>query len=182
MYIVLCELAWDLLLLCASHDHAHKPGAVSCAAGDARKDSSGGLLFEPASKSFKPWAPVQAAVGECLTHAVNSLSCTNTFSHELALNAGADWQPMWRGCVLNLNGMQFMKSLQTEQASSMLYAGDLPVFSQLLGDGNTRTPFKGPAALIGLDVLAQRRVVLEAIPPALARTVGRRRRLFVAKK
>lgn len=61
-------------------------------------------------------------------------------------------------------------------------AGDLPVFSQLLGDGDTRTPFKGPAALIGLDVLAQRRVVLEAIPPALARTVGRKRRLFVAKK
>lgn len=62
------------------------------------------------------------------------------------------------------------------------YSGDLPVFSQLLGDGDGRKPFKGPAALIGLDVLAQRRVVLEAIPPALARTVGRRRRLFVAKK
>lgn len=90
--------------------------------GDARKDSSGGIIFEPPSKDWKPWAPVQAAVG------------------------------------------------------------DLPVFSQLLGDGNARQPFKGPAALIGLDVLAQRRVVLEAIPPALARTVGRRRRLFVAKK
>jgi hypothetical protein len=60
--------------------------------------------------------------------------------------------------------------------------GDLPVFAQLLGDGDARKPFNGPAALIGLDVLAQRRVVLEAIPPALARTVGRRRRLFVAKK
>lgn len=91
-------------------------------AGDARKDSSGGITFEPPSKDWKPWAPVQAAVG------------------------------------------------------------DLPVFAQLLGDGDARKPFKGPAALIGLDVLAQRRVVLEAIPPALARTVGRRRRLFVAKK
>lgn len=55
------------------------------------------------------------------------------------------------------------------------------MFSQLLGDGGTSTPFKGPAALIGLDVLGQRRVVLEAIPPALARTIGRKRRLFVAK-
>eukprot|EP00899_Mesostigma_viride_P006454 jgi/Mesvir1/1580/Mv14549-RA.1 len=35
---------------------------------------------------------------------------------------------------------------------------DLPVFSQLLGDG-TR-PYLGPAALVGLDVLSQRRVVL----------------------
>lgn len=67
-------------------------------------------------------------------------------------------------------------------APVMAAVGDLPVFSQLLGDGNTRTPFKGPAALIGLDVLAQRRVVLEALPPAVARTVGRKRRLFVAKK
>lgn len=56
------------------------------------------------------------------------------------------------------------------------------MFSQLLGDGDARKPFKGPAALIGLDVLAQRRVVLEAISPAVARTVGRKRRLFVARK
>lgn len=38
--------------------------------------------------------------------------------------------------------------------------GDIPVFSQILGDGVT--PYEGPAALIGLDILAQRRVVLEA--------------------
>ena len=38
--------------------------------------------------------------------------------------------------------------------------GDLPVFSQVLGDGVT--PYEGPAALIGLDILAQRREVLEA--------------------
>jgi hypothetical protein len=38
--------------------------------------------------------------------------------------------------------------------------GDLPVFSNILGDGVT--PYDGPAALIGLDVLAQRRIVLEA--------------------
>ncbi len=58
----------------------------------------------------------------------------------------------------------------------MAAIGDLPVFSQLLGDG--RTPFNGPAALIGLDVLAQRRVVLGAgrgVP-------GRQRQLFVSKR
>jgi Aspartyl protease len=38
--------------------------------------------------------------------------------------------------------------------------GDIPVFSQILGDGVT--PYLGPAALIGLDILSQRRVVLEA--------------------
>lgn len=38
--------------------------------------------------------------------------------------------------------------------------GDLPVFAQLFGDG--RTPFNGPAALLGLDVLSQRRVVIGA--------------------
>lgn len=38
--------------------------------------------------------------------------------------------------------------------------GDLPVFSLLLGDG--RKPYEGPAALLGLDVLSQRRVVVGA--------------------
>lgn len=38
--------------------------------------------------------------------------------------------------------------------------GDLPVFSSLIGDGVT--PYKGPAALLGLDVLSQRRVVVGA--------------------
>eukprot|EP00429_Kryptoperidinium_foliaceum_P010835 CAMPEP_0176001522 /NCGR_PEP_ID=MMETSP0120_2-20121206/170_1 /TAXON_ID=160619 /ORGANISM="Kryptoperidinium foliaceum, Strain CCMP 1326" /LENGTH=404 /DNA_ID=CAMNT_0017334073 /DNA_START=200 /DNA_END=1414 /DNA_ORIENTATION=+ len=51
--------------------------------------------------------------------------------------------------------------------------GDLPAFSTILGDG--RTPYQGPAALIGLDVLAQRRVVFEA-----ARDETRRRRVFVS--
>lgn len=37
--------------------------------------------------------------------------------------------------------------------------GDLPAFSSILGDGVT--PYKGPAVLIGLDILAQRRVILE---------------------
>eukprot|EP00978_Attheya_sp_CCMP212_P008495 scaffold19934_cov50-Attheya_sp.AAC.3 len=37
--------------------------------------------------------------------------------------------------------------------------GDMPVFSELIGDGIT--PYLGPAAIIGLDVLSQRRVVLE---------------------
>jgi hypothetical protein len=57
----------------------------------------------------------------------------------------------------------------------MAAVGDLPVFSQLLGDG--RTPFTGPAALIGLDVWGQRRVVIEA-----GKQAGRKRRLFVAWK
>ncbi|KAF6250944.1 hypothetical protein COO60DRAFT_1298685 [Scenedesmus sp. NREL 46B-D3] len=60
-------------------------------------------------------------------------------------------------------------------APVMAAVGDLPVFSQLLGDG--RTPFQGPAALIGLDVWAQRRVVIEAGTQA-----GRQRRLFVGRK
>ena len=42
----------------------------------------------------------------------------------------------------------------------MAAVGDLPVFSQLIGDG--RTPYDGPAALLGLDVLSQRRVVIGA--------------------
>ena len=43
-----------------------------------------------------------------------------------------------------------------------LAVGDLPAFSTILGDGVT--PFEGPAVLIGLDVLAQRQVILEAGP------------------
>jgi hypothetical protein len=53
--------------------------------------------------------------------------------------------------------------------------GDLPVFEQLLGDG--RTPFSGPAALIGLDVLSQRRVMLAAGSPQ-----DRRRALYISPK
>jgi hypothetical protein len=60
----------------------------------------------------------------------------------------------------------------------MAAVGDLPVFSQLLGDG--QKPFTGPAALIGLDVWSQRRVVLESVPPG--GKTGRQRRLFVAAK
>lgn len=48
--------------------------------------------------------------------------------------------------------------------------GDLPVFSQLLGDG--RTPYRGPAGIIGLDILSQRRLILET-------SNSRRRRIFV---
>eukprot|EP00581_Thalassiosira_minuscula_P005836 CAMPEP_0183745718 /NCGR_PEP_ID=MMETSP0737-20130205/66388_1 /TAXON_ID=385413 /ORGANISM="Thalassiosira miniscula, Strain CCMP1093" /LENGTH=471 /DNA_ID=CAMNT_0025981397 /DNA_START=119 /DNA_END=1537 /DNA_ORIENTATION=- len=53
-----------------------------------------------------------------------------------------------------------------------LAVGDLPVFSQLLGDG--RNAYRGPAGIIGLDVLTQRRVILET-------GAGRRRRIFVSK-
>lgn len=68
--------------------------------GDARRaggDGKGGVTFASPPATWRPWAPVDAAVA------------------------------------------------------------DLPVFSQLLGDG--RTPFDGPAALIGLDVLTQRRIM-----------------------
>ena len=53
--------------------------------------------------------------------------------------------------------------------------GDLPVFTQLLGDG--RKPFTGPAALIGLDILSQRRVIF-----CTGRGPSRRRQLFIAPK
>ncbi len=54
-----------------------------------------------------------------------------------------------------------------------LAIGDLPVFTQLLGDG--RTPYRGPAGIIGLDILSQRRVILET-------GAGRRRRIYVGTR
>jgi len=50
--------------------------------------------------------------------------------------------------------------------------GDLPAFAELLGDG--KTPYKGPAVLVGLDILSQRRVIFETGGN------GKARRLFVA--
>mmetsp|Transcript_1249 Transcript_1249/g.2468 ORF Transcript_1249/g.2468 Transcript_1249/m.2468 type:complete len:462 (-) Transcript_1249:326-1711(-) len=55
--------------------------------------------------------------------------------------------------------------------------GDIPAFSTILGDGTK--PYQGPAALIGLDVLAQRRVILETVPPG---TSTRQRRVWVSPK
>ncbi|KAL9188117.1 hypothetical protein ACHAXT_006495 [Thalassiosira profunda] len=55
-----------------------------------------------------------------------------------------------------------------------LAIGDLPVFTQLLGDG--RTPYRGPAGVIGLDILTQRRVILETD------VAGRKRRIYVGSK
>jgi len=55
---------------------------------------------------------------------------------------------------------------------SVVAVGDLAVFSSLLGDG--RTPYNGPAVLIGLDILSQRQVVLEAGGR------NRARRLYIA--
>lgn len=69
-------------------------------AGAASKEADGRYRFEAPPAGWRPWQPVQAAVG------------------------------------------------------------DLPVFAQLFGDG--RTPFSGPAALLGLDVLSQRRLVIGA--------------------
>ena len=56
-----------------------------------------------------------------------------------------------------------------------LAIGDLPAFQTVLGDGII--PYKGPAALIGLDVLAQRRVILETDTEGT-----RRRRVLVSSK
>lgn len=55
--------------------------------------------------------------------------------------------------------------------------GDLPAFAQALGDGIK--PYAGPAALIGLDILSQRRIVFET-PSLNDRT--RQRRLWVSPK
>ena len=54
-----------------------------------------------------------------------------------------------------------------------MVVADLPVFPELLGDGVT--PYLGPAALLGLDVLSQRRIIFEA-----DEVRSRRRRLFVS--
>ena len=51
--------------------------------------------------------------------------------------------------------------------------GDLPVFTNLLGDG--RTPYRGPAGIIGLDILSQRRVILET-------GLGRERKIYVGSR
>jgi hypothetical protein len=56
-----------------------------------------------------------------------------------------------------------------------MVVADLPVFPELLGDGVT--PYLGPAALLGLDVLSQRRVIFEAASDEVR---SRRRRLFVS--
>lgn len=52
-----------------------------------------------------------------------------------------------------------------------LAVGDLPVFRDLLGDG--KSEYTMPTVLIGLDILAQRRIILES-------GKGRGRRIFVA--
>ena len=54
-----------------------------------------------------------------------------------------------------------------------LGVGDIPAFASILGDGIH--PFDGPAALIGLDILSQRRVIFEAGSPT-----SRARRVYVS--
>ena len=54
--------------------------------------------------------------------------------------------------------------------------GDLPIFELLLG--NKKNPFRGPAGLIGMDILSQRRIILESsrnedISASTERRVGR---------
>jgi hypothetical protein len=53
--------------------------------------------------------------------------------------------------------------------------GDLPAFSLLLSP-NPKQPYHGPAALIGLDILSQRRILFEAQHPDLSR----QRTLFIS--
>jgi hypothetical protein len=55
--------------------------------------------------------------------------------------------------------------------------GDLPIFDLVLGDEQTK--FEGPAEIIGMDVLSQRRVVLETCRGSI-QCSARRRRLFVS--
>ena len=52
----------------------------------------------------------------------------------------------------------------------LLAVGDLPIFSNLLGDG--KFPYQGPAGIIGLDILSQRRLILET-------SSGRQRKIYV---
>jgi hypothetical protein len=73
-----------------------------------------------------------------------------------------------------LSGFENPPSNWKQWKPVLLAVGDLPVFPELLGDGVR--PFTGPAALIGLDVLAQRRVIIESAGQAKTR----RRRLFVS--
>ena len=55
--------------------------------------------------------------------------------------------------------------------------GDLPMFDLVLG--TEKKPFEGPAALIGMDVLSQRRVILESC--AIDKKTGKRAgRMFVS--
>lgn len=55
--------------------------------------------------------------------------------------------------------------------------GDLPIFELLLGEENVK--FKGPAAVIGMDILSQRRIILETCKGTL-QCSDRRRRIFVS--
>lgn len=63
----------------------------------------------------------------------------------------------------------------------LLAIGDLPVFTNLLGDG--RTPYRGPAGIIGLDILTQRRLILETgdNDSSSSSSSSRSRRIYVGK-
>jgi hypothetical protein len=60
--------------------------------------------------------------------------------------------------------------------------GDLPVFAQALSRDGTQ-PYQGPAVLLGLDVLAQRRIIIEGtskLAPKQPKGALPRRRLFIS--
>lgn len=77
------------------------------------------------------------------------------------------------GNQISDGGFEAPSSDFTPWKKVQMAVGDLPVFSQLLGDG--RTPYKGPAGIIGLDILTQRRLILET-------SNTRQRRIYVGKK
>lgn len=64
----------------------------------------------------------------------------------------------------------------------MAAIGDLPIFELLLG--TETNPYKGPAGIIGMDILSQRRVILEAAPPNWnkGKKIQLSRRMFVSPK
>jgi hypothetical protein len=58
--------------------------------------------------------------------------------------------------------------------------GDLPIFELLLG--SDKRPFQGPAALIGMDVLSQRRFILESCSSNSRGSMKWTGRMFVSPK
>ena len=104
---------------------------------------------------------------------------------------GVDGRPLLLPILQSQKQLSFVGNAQVDSASGIatgfdrppaewkpwdsvpLAIGDIPAFSSALGDG--RTPYQGPAALIGLDILGQRRFLLQA-----GTGNSRLRRVFVA--
>jgi hypothetical protein len=119
--------------------------------------TGGKLQFAPPPASWRPWDEVQMAVGDLPVFA--QLLGTNSKT----LNP-INPQP--------LNPKSFTLENTKSPKTTLIHE----FCCWCAGDG--KTPYKGPAALIGLDVLSQRRVILEAA--AVSGKQSRRRRLFVS--